>query len=194
MNRPNSTGVPTTSTRATTVRLSETELYGTAAMTSDPSEAAMASTRSIEGIPNGGPASRRPLPDAALAAACDRDSSGTSRSAPGDTSVIRPAGSSTCTVTPGATGTGAGSRRALISAATPEAAWRAESSSERVSETRSTLKSSRSKTANVTSRPAAATIVTRARNPRRRHQRAGDPRPGPRTAPVDTASVAPAPV
>ena len=60
VNKANSTGVPTVSARATTVRLSETELYGTAAMTREPSAARTTSTRSSEGMSKGEPFSSWP--------------------------------------------------------------------------------------------------------------------------------------
>jgi hypothetical protein len=99
--------------------------------------AATATTRSSEGMSNCGPFSVTACPVCALAAAAGSANSGSSRSAPSETLVIRPAGSSTWTVIPGATGTRAGSRFASISAATSVAPCRAESSTERVSATRS---------------------------------------------------------
>ena len=89
-----------------------------------------ATTRSSDGMPSGGPASMRAWPVRAAAWACAGGSIGTSRSAPGDTSVIRPWASSTWMVSvPGATGTGLGSRFWSMSAATVTAPCRAESSS-----------------------------------------------------------------
>src|ERR1700735_3634866 len=105
-------------------------------------------------------------------AACAGGRSGTSRSAPSDTLTICPEGPSTWMLTvPAATGTGSGSRSALMSAATSVAPDRALSSTDRVSETRSVFSSSRSPAISATSRPSAAIRVTRARRPRRRHQR-----------------------
>ena len=70
-----------------------------------------ATTRSSDGKPSGGPASMRAWPVRAAATACPGDSIGTSWSAPGDTSVIRPWASSTwMVIVPGATGTGSGNR------------------------------------------------------------------------------------
>ena len=62
VNKAKSTGVPSASARATTVRLSETELYGTAATTREPSAARTTSTRSREGMSNGEPFSSQAGP------------------------------------------------------------------------------------------------------------------------------------
>jgi hypothetical protein len=51
VNSTNSSGVPNNSALATTDRLPETELYGTAAMTMFPPEARIAVTRSWDGSP-----------------------------------------------------------------------------------------------------------------------------------------------
>ena len=108
VNKAKSTGVPSANARATTVRLSETELYGTAAMTREPFAARDHVHAQQGGMSNGVPFSTWPARSAAAAAACCLARRGTSRSAPGDTSVMWPAGSSTCTVISGATGMGSG--------------------------------------------------------------------------------------
>ncbi len=172
--RPNSSGVPISSALATVAMLSPAWAKETAATTTWPPSAPTATTRSSDGMPSGGPASMRPWPVRAAARACAGGSSGTSRSAPGDTSVIRPWASSTwMVIVPDPTGTGSGSRFWSISAATSTAPCRAESSSPRIRDSRSALTSSTAAAARATASPAEVIRVSRARRLRRRHQPQG---------------------
>src|ERR1700722_13696799 len=181
VNTMNSTGVPKTSACPTTCRLSAAELYGTAAITSSPPAARATATRSSDGMSNGAPCTSTAECPLASASAWAGGTSGTSRSASAETLTICPDGASTWMVTvPAATGTGSGSRSALMSAATSVAPDRAVSSTDRVGDSRSVLSSSRSPATSATSRPRATMSVTRARRPRRRHHRTSTgPRPCP---------------
>jgi len=179
--RPNSSGVPIASVRASVVMLSLAWANGTAASTTWPPLALTATTRSSDGRPSGGPASMRPCPVRAAARACAGGRRGTRRSAPGDTSVIRPWASSTwMVIAPDPTGTGSGSRFWSISAATSAAPCRAESSSPRIRDSRSALTSSTAAAARATASPAEVTSVSRARRLRCRHHRATVSRRQPR--------------
>ena len=168
--RPNSSGVPMNRARASVARLSWAWAKETAAMTTCWPRAGTATTRSTDGMPSGGPASIRARPVRAASRACAGASIGTSRSAPGDTSTIRPAALSTWTVTvSGGTGTGLGSRPWSRSVATSTAPCRAEPSSPLISADRSALASSSAARASATARPAEVISVSRARRLRRRH-------------------------
>ena len=137
-----------------------------------------ATTRISDGMPSGGPASVRAWPVRAAASAWAGGSIGTSRSAPGETLVIRPLASSTWMVSvPGATGTGLGSRFWSISAATSTAPCRADRSSPRMSDARSALTRSTAARARASASPAEVASVSRARRLRRRHHPATPDRP-----------------
>ncbi len=179
MNTMNSTGVPKISPCATTCRLSAAELYGTAAITSSPSSARTTATRSSDGMSNGAPGHE----DRRVAV-------GERRRLRGRHHRHQPVGVGRHVDDlprrrehldgdgPGRDRHRVGEPVALISAATSVAPDRAVSSTDRVSETRSVLNSSRSPATSATSRPRAAMRVTRARRPRRRHQRTSTgPRP-----------------
>src|SRR6266699_5677096 len=166
-----------------------------AAMTTWWPLALTATTRSSEGMPSGGPASMRAWPVRAAARACAGGSIGTRRSAPGDTSVIRPWASSTWTVSvPGATGTGLGSRFWSMSAATSTAPCRAETSSPRTSDTRRALSRSTAAAARASASPAEVISVSRARRLRCRHHRAGPLPAGTERWPATSAPVGGEPV
>src|ERR1700733_12229740 len=172
VNTRKSTGVKITRARATTLSDPDASLNGTAAITSCPPLAGTTTTRSSDGMSKGAPRTCTAPPPSASARAWATDTIGTSRSASEDTFVIAPEESSTWIVMSSGTGTGLGSPLlALISAWTSTAPDRAESSTDRVSDTRSALKSSRSAAVNAMMRPRAGVSAPRAASPRRRHQR-----------------------
>ncbi len=115
-----SNGVPMSAARHKVLMLRSTWVNETAAITTWPPFAGAATTRSGPGSPYGSPRSRVARPVRTAAERARPESSGTSRSAPGEAAMIRLDAPSTCTVTvPPATGTGSGNRSAFTSAATP---------------------------------------------------------------------------
>jgi hypothetical protein len=169
----NSTGVPTTRARPSAIMLSLTSVYAAAESTISCPFAGTATTRIRYGIPNGRPSSSTARPVRTAAAAWAGGNSGTSRSAPGEASTIRPSGPSTWMVSvPATTGTGSGSGRfPLASAATSCPPCRALLSTPRVREAWSVPRSSIAPASRATARPTVVIMVTLARRLRRRHHR-----------------------
>src|SRR5215472_14386714 len=145
-------------------------------------------------MPSGRPSSSTARPVRARAAAWAEGNSGTSWSAPGEASTIRPCGPSTWMVSvPATTGNGpAGSWLLLISATTSWPPCRAVLSTPRVREAWSVPCSSIAPATRATARPSVVVMVTLARRLRRRHQRGTEKvtvrsspvRPSPRCQPL----------
>ncbi len=172
----NSSGVPTSRALVSAIMLSSTWEYAAAERTISWPLAGTATTRIRYGMPNGRPSSSVARPFLAAAAAWAGGSSGTSRSAVGEASTIRPPGPSTCTVSvPATTGTGLGRGRfELARAATSRAPCRAVLSTPLVSVARSSLRSSIAAATRATASPTVVVTVTRARRLRLRHHRGTD--------------------
>ncbi len=118
-----STGVPTTSMWTVAARLSATSLKDRAAITVLPWSACRTTTRSGPGMPYGPPSTNRPRPSGGSSSRARALTSGTRRSAPSVTWVMRPRSSSTWMIVPSGTATGSDSRPSSARATTSLARW-----------------------------------------------------------------------